>query len=758
MKQKILAVVLVFSLFISGTASLTAQAAQSPSREQLIRTEAEKLYNNYAAEHVRAGSSDGAVEDFLKRSLYGKGADWSLSPNSNTVATIFGSMVFRESMINVISETLLLMESSGEDVFHSYGKTGWHNYYHMYSYLGFRNDFQDYDRFAGTITDTELIYGSPAYVGPTNRNDDALELITGDLFIGYTFRRTAVTEEATTYSIDLHLFDNFDFDGNYEHIGEEGFDTSVDSALKGLGKVLAIMLITEFHWYFKESFTIDIPNGCPHESAEYVWTPGDGAGSYCRLNEPVSLFHDKPWVLEYVIEGSDPLVLSCTKYIDSVYPLIMELDGGIYAHYYELQWLTQEEIAASGVPDAHTFRYHHFGRSPGSDGLRKVRVENRPKPDGSNMIYVSVHDTAGNVLLPPSPLDGHYTRMKDETALSTVAESGSNGVSGLDFVVNYIGNESYPLPAGLRELRLYPCGENAQDKSMIESKYLAPGCMSSGYTSHTCALCGLSTVTDRAEALGHDFGECKSDNDATCTEEGTVSSTCARCGEKRLSEEKTPPLGHSWNEGNVTQSPGIDTEGVISYTCTRCGETRSETIEKLPSGLFIDIPEGSWFEEPVYWAVAKDITKGISENMFGPSQFCTRAQVVTFLWRAAGQPEPGTGENPFEDINEDSYFCKAVLWAVEKGITTGTDESHFSPASVCTRAQVAAFMYRAAGSPEIQFDNSFADVPDGTWYSSAVSWAFDRGITTGTADGLFSPASECTRAQIVSFIYRMYTA
>ena len=755
MKRRILCLLLSFISLISLLPSSCVQAANAQTPESLIRAASEKLVMDYAAAHSRSGSSDGAVEDFLRRSISGKGKDWALSPSSNTVATIFGSKVFQESMINVLTETLILMESQGEEVFHTYGKTGWHNYYHMYSYLGFRNDFQDYERFAGTVTDTELIYGSPAYVGPTNRNDDALEIIAGDLFIGYTFRRGEVNEAGTSYTIDLHLFDNFDFDGDYSHISDEGFDTSVDSALKGIGKLLAVMLITEFHWYFKESFTITIPNSCTHE-AEDVSFSGSGE-KYHSLEKPVILSHDNPWVLEYISDGSSPVVFSSTKYIDSVYPLLMELNGSIWAHYYELVWLTQEETAASGVPDAHTFRYHHFGHSLESTGPRRVRLENIPSPNGGNMIYVSVYDLDGNLLSPPTPMDSHCTRMKNETQMKA-AEEQSTGVSGLDFVINYIGNESYPLPAGLSGVRILSYGEGAESLSTMESCIVEPGCTHGGYTATVCRLCGYSSTDNATEALGHDFGEYISDDNEGCTTEGSMSAACKRCGEKRLSDEKTPPLGHSWDQGTVIKAPSISEEGTLCFTCNRCGEKRTEAIAVLPSGLFLDVPSGSWFEEPVYWAVAKGITKGISENMFGPSQFCTRAQVVTFLWRAAGQPEPGTGENPFEDINEDSYFCKAVLWAVEKGITTGTDESHFSPASVCTRAQVAAFMYRAAGSPEIQFDNSFADVPDGTWYSSAVSWAFDRGITTGTADGLFSPASECTRAQIVSFIYRMYTA
>lgn len=773
MKRKILALFLAFILLLPLCPPMAAQAAGSESPEEIIRSAAARLYDDYAAAHSRPNSADGAVEDFLKRSLYGKGTDWALSPNSNTVSTIFGSEVFRESMINVITETLLLMESSGEELFHSYGKTGWHNYYHMYSYLGFRSDWQDYSRFAGTITDTELIYGSPAYVGPTNRNDDALELITGDLFVGYTFRRSSVTEESTTYTIDLHLFDNFDFDGNYSHIGEEGFDTSVDSALKGLGKFLAVMLITEFHWYFKESFTIEIPNSCSHSAGEYSWSSESGSlspisgmnsafmksalsgGSYCELETPVILSHLNPWVVEWSSDGTSPLVLAETKYIDSVYPLLMELGGSIYAHYYELQWLTAEEIAASGVPDAHTFRYHHFGAKLNTEGPRRTVLENRVSEDGSNMIYVSVYDEDGTVLIDSAPMDAHYTRMKGQSQLVAGEESGSSGISGLDFVINYIGNESYPLPSSDIQLSIYPCGRGSGPISMTETRVVDPGCVEGGYSYRRCRGCGLSEVLGYTDPLGHDFGEYESDNNAACLSEGTFSARCTRCGETKLSEEKSPALGHSWDQGTITAAPSTTADGLISFSCTRCGEKREEKLDKLPSGLFSDVPPESWYTEAVYWAVSEGITKGIGEGLFGPELSCTRAQVVSFLWRSAGEPEPTESKNPFSDVSADSYYFKAVLWAVENGISSGTSETTFSPDSGCTRAQVAAFLWRWSGCPEVsEVPSPFEDIPGDSWYSEAVSWALKEGVTSGTSETAFSPDSGCTRAQIVTFLQR----
>ena len=174
---------------------------------------------------------------------------------------------------------------------------------------------------------------------------------------------------------------------------------------------------------------------------------------------------------------------------------------------------------------------------------------------------------------------------------------------------------------------------------------------------------------------------------------------------------------------------------------------------------FADVKESDYFYEPVLWAVANGITTGTSKDKFSPENPCTRGQVVTFLWRAAGKPEPTQTENPFTDVPTTQYYYKAVLWAVEEGITNGLTKDTFGPDKSCTRAQVVTFLWRAAGktAPE-KTDNPFSDVAQGTYYYEAVLWAVEKGITTGTSKTAFSPDKTCTRGQIVTFIYRYMTS
>ena len=169
---------------------------------------------------------------------------------------------------------------------------------------------------------------------------------------------------------------------------------------------------------------------------------------------------------------------------------------------------------------------------------------------------------------------------------------------------------------------------------------------------------------------------------------------------------------------------------------------------------FSDVAEGAYYYDAVLWAVDKGVTKGTSATTFSPDLNCTRAQAVTFLWRTIGSPEPVSKTCPFTDVKPDSDYYKAILWATDKGITEGTSATTFSPDLTVTRAQTVTLLWRAAGKPAQTATQPFTDVKSGAYYESAVLWAVARGITEGTSATTFTPANGCTRAQIVTFLYR----
>ncbi len=170
---------------------------------------------------------------------------------------------------------------------------------------------------------------------------------------------------------------------------------------------------------------------------------------------------------------------------------------------------------------------------------------------------------------------------------------------------------------------------------------------------------------------------------------------------------------------------------------------------------FSDVASGAWYEEAVTWAVENNITTGMGNGLFAPGNTCIRAQVVTFLWRSQGEPQPKVSENPFTDVKETDYFYDAVLWAVENGVTTGLSATTFGPNSPCTRGQVVTFLWRSKGQPApAGSENPFTDVKDSDYFYDAVLWAVENGVTTGLSADAFGPTSPCTRGHVVTFLYR----
>ena len=246
------------------------------------------------------------------------------------------------------------------------------------------------------------------------------------------------------------------------------------------------------------------------------------------------------------------------------------------------------------------------------------------------------------------------------------------------------------------------------------------------------------------------------------TENGTVT-VSPRSAEKGDSVTITvkPDSGYQLDELTVTDKNGkelkLTDKGNGKYTFTMPAskvEINATFVKEVETSPFSDVSTSAYYYEAVKWAQEKGITGGIGNGLFGPNQPCTRAQIVTFLWRAAGSPEPKTMSS-FADVSMDAYYAKAVAWAVENGITTGTGDGKFSPDATCTRAQSVTFLFRAIGKL-VDSKAEFSDVLTDSYYANAVAWAVENGVTNGIGNGLFGPDNSCTRAQIVTFLFRAY--
>ena len=262
----------------------------------------------------------------------------------------------------------------------------------------------------------------------------------------------------------------------------------------------------------------------------------------------------------------------------------------------------------------------------------------------------------------------------------------------------------------------------------------AAGCLTGGYTGdEVCTVCGkVFKQGSVIFALGHDPQPARV-KAPTCTESGyTGDLICMRCGDMTQIGKTVAAAGHKFFGG----------------VCSVCGTKGAEAVPE-----FDDVKPGAFYFDAVQWAVENGITNGTGKNTFSPNNVCSRYQIVMFLWRAAGQPEAKAAVS-FADVKPGDIFYEAVQWAVERGITKGTSSTIFSPFAPCTRGQIVTFLYRSAGSPKVSGACNFSDVSSGSFCHDAVIWASSEGITNGTSAGRFSPNEGCTRAQVVTFLYR----
>ena len=380
----------------------------------------------------------------------------------------------------------------------------------------------------------------------------------------------------------------------------------------------------------------------------------------------------------------------------------------------------------------------------------------------------------------PSPYYNVYVKMYDsEYTKGTVhLEAGYNGGTYTSFY-SFSGDTGRKtemlsllnerLPAILQVTRaviyekgykLSDLGLTAYNKCGVMHAYghgvitREPTCGTQGIKTYTCYVCG-NTYEDYLSPTGeHTWDNGAVVTEPTCTKTGVKRYTCKVC-KKATRDEAVPALGHAWVPGEIPPGYYSDPhDRQITYSCSRCGATKEGRC--CAAEVFIDMPdESNWAHEPIDWAYFNGITSGTTPNTFSPKSVLTRGEVVFFLWKTKGSPEPATTVNPFRDVKENRYFYKAVLWAVENGITKGTSDTTFEPLKKCTRAQTMMFIWIAAGEPEPTVtENPFTDIQADKYYYKAVLWAVENGLTSGVTPEKFGPNQSCTRAQMVNFLYK----
>ena len=281
-----------------------------------------------------------------------------------------------------------------------------------------------------------------------------------------------------------------------------------------------------------------------------------------------------------------------------------------------------------------------------------------------------------------------------------------------------------------------------------------PTCSQPGTKTYTCEVCGYKWSEYMSPTNQHVWDAGSVVKQPSCTEDGVIRYTCTVC-KTTTKDEKIPALGHAWKLDQVLSQPAGEAHGTARFVCTRCNETKEGRL--CAAEVFTDMPsDGNWAHKPIDWAYFSGITSGKTESTFAPKATITRAEAMTFLWTMAGKPEPTLTESPFTDVQPGKYYYKPVLWAYENHITGGKTDTSFAPKDKCSRAEVMTFLWTAAGKQEPSTTESpFEDVQPGKYYYKPILWAAENNVTGGTGEGEFSPKAFCSRAQVVTFLYKV---
>ena len=446
----------------------------------------------------------------------------------------------------------------------------------------------------------------------------------------------------------------------------------------------------------------------------------------------------------------------------------LTINGGTFSNYYQavvqnhnIAEITGGTFTAASDANAKTYGIYNCGCGAEID-LGTLTVSGGTFT-GATYAVADVSSENADVTISGGQFAGTKAAIvKSSTSKATIAVSGGKFSSDPSVYVVGNGNTNIVKRDGSEGAYTYTV---LAKSGLTSGVYLTnpSGALASNYYVSSTAN-GVWTVSYSAPYSGGSSSDpTYSVSTPSKTENGsvTVSPKSASKGDTVTVTVK-PDSGYVLETLTVTDKNGneltLKDKGNGKYTFTMPAgkvEVKATFMEDNSMlNFFYDVPNNAYFYEAVKWAVENGITTGVGNDLFAPEQPCTRAQIVTFLWRAAGSPEP-KAMSSFADVSTDAYYAKAVAWAVENGITTGTGDGKFSPDATCTRAQSVTFLFRAIGKL-VDSKAEFSDVLTDSYYANAVAWAVENGVTNGIGDGLFGPDNSCTRAQIVTFLFRAY--
>ncbi len=598
MKKKLIAFLLLLTMVLPMALVVPAKADSQTDYDHTsqIKQLVTQQVDAYTADVTQNNAAVSAFIEYALHAVFGRGKTIVVKESDPIVSTIFNANMFNEALTEVLTNGIIRMQDLNLEEMFVRGTTDWHSFYDSYSFTGYMGRKVDQSKRLSTITSAKSIYGDVAYPGPININDQAMQLIAGGLKLDLTFDRAKVTEDMVTYNVQLYLSDNFDFYSNYSGAEKLGYDATLDRALIKIGRFLNKFLLTNFTWEYTTTLQIEVPYSCNHTTDSYHWTfdaetdellpvaddeftvnnttqmfyttTSTGAMTpYFKLENPVTLSHEKPWVVEYEAYKIASFALSPLSSVSNSLPYLMQ-----YSRYYT--WASSSEyFPLEYYPGTNTAKKLgtniHYNATKlqnmykySSKHTYVYRLENMPAADGSNMIYVSVFDKdLDQTVLAPTPMDDYMVRYHGESTRTLISEA-DNRISGIDFLINYIGNKSYRITSGTFDLKIWENGVDATDHSSFSTQYKSPTCTEDGGMTHTCTECGYGYLTEVEPATGHSYGDYVSNNNADCEHDGTKTAICIDCGHKDIKTDSGTAIGH-----NIVEQPTQEA------TCTEAGIT-----------------------------------------------------------------------------------------------------------------------------------------------------------------------------------------
>lgn len=627
MKKRWIATMLLAAMLLILLPITPAQAVSQEDdldlEDQIMRCVTEAV-DDYAASVYKENSSVNMFLDFGFFASLSNEPEMTVKKNSPLVSTAFNAELTKEAMRQVLTKSIVIAQDLNLEAMHVRSGPSWYTFQDSFSAIAYRGTEKDSAMRIGSLLTMKGLYGTTTVPVEQNANDKMMQLCVGSMNMYFTLRRTEVTADEMVYDVEVEITDYFDFSTDeYKAAEKLGYEVTVDRILGIIGAGLSKLFLNNFEWSFTDHFEVRVPYQCSHTAGSYSWsfdkensalnnitdgghleneatmleytaTTTGTVTPYFKLEQPVVLDHNEPWVVEYTTKPASSFALSALNSNSySNMPALYQYsyyNTWIYRYEY-IQLIDEKEGLAQGIPskDWYTTTTHYMGAQPkgeykySSKYLLTYRLENRPNSDGSNMIWLSIYnETLGETVYGPVPMDDYWTLHKGEKTRSLVSEE-SDVISGHDILINYIGNKTARLTATQLDLTIWEKGQDAENQSTMETYYRAPTCTEDGGNVHECSRCGYSYITEREQATGHSFGTYTYDNNATCVTDGTNSAACTECGVKDSVVAEGTALGHvpgvlEGKEPTCTAT-GL-TEGSI---CTRCNKvlTVQKTVDAL---------------------------------------------------------------------------------------------------------------------------------------------------------------------------------